>query len=184
MKRGKVVSSGRVEMPDVKRIKEIEKNRYKYLNVLEYNKIKESNMKEKFQSEHLRRTKLPMKNRRNDRHKTIAINTWAYSLMRFSASYVKWTKIKLDEIDGKTRKIMALNKELHPRIDDDRLYVSRMERRRRLVGCKVCVKTEENSLAWFVKHHIEPLIVAVRINNTVASENSTQPKEFKQQQCE
>ena len=40
----------------------------------------------------------------------------------------------------------------------------------------MCVKVEENSLEWFVKHHIEPLIAAVRISNTVPSENATQPK--------
>ena len=39
----------------------------------------------------------------------------------------------------------------------------------------------ESSLGWYVKHHIEPLIVAVRINNRVPSENARQPKEFKQQ---
>ena len=48
----------------------------------------------------------------------------------------------------------------------------------------MCVKAEENSFRWYVKHHIEPLIVAVRISNTVPSENSTQPREFKQQDNE
>ena len=61
------------------------------------------------------------------------------------------------------------------------LYVSRMEEGRGLIGCQMCVKAEENSLGWYVKHHIEPLIVAVRINNRVPSENARQPKEFKQQ---
>ena len=117
LKRGKVVSSGRVEMPDVKRIKEVEKNGYTYLSILEYKEILESKMKEKFKSEYLRRTKLVMKSRLYDRHKIIAINTWALSLIGYSASFVKWTKIKLDEIDGKTRKVMALNKELHPTLE-------------------------------------------------------------------
>ena len=54
---------------------------------------------------------------------------------------------------------MTMNKKLHPR-------------------------GEKNSLGWFVKHHIEPFIVAVRIRNTVPSENSTQQKEFKQQDSE
>ena len=42
----------------------------------------------------------------------------------------------------------------------------------------------ENSLGWYTKHHIEPLIAAVRISNTVPSENSTQPKEFKRRENE
>ena len=39
----------------------------------------------------------------------------------------------------------------------------------------------ESSLGWYVKHHIEPLIVAVRINNRVPTENARQPKEIKHQ---
>ena len=46
------------------------------------------------------------------------------------------------------------------------------------------MKAEENSLEWCVKRHIEPFIVAFRISNTVPSENSAKPKEFKQQDNE
>ena len=49
---------------------------------------------------------------------------------------------------------------------------------------KDVVKAEENSLGWYVKHHIEPLTVAVRISNTVPSETSIQTKQFKQQDNE
>ena len=105
-------------------------------------------------------------------------------MLRYGAGIVKWTKSKFDEIDGKTRKALILNKELHPRSDINRLYVSRMEGGKGLIGCKMCVKVEENSLGWYFKHHIEPLIVAVRIRNTAPSENSTQPKEFKQEDNE
>ena len=104
--------------------------------------------------------------------------------MIYGAGIVKWTKSKLDEIDRKTRKVITMNKEIHHRSDVDRLYVSRMERRRGLIGCKMCVKAEENSLGWYVRNHIELLIAAVRISNTGPSENSTQPKEFKQQDNE
>ena len=43
------------------------------------------------------------------------------------------------------------------------------------------MKAEENSLGWNVKYRIESLVVAVRIRDTVPSENSTQLKEFKKQ---
>ena len=42
LKRGIVVPSEGVEMPDAERIIEIEKDGYRYLGILEYNKIKES----------------------------------------------------------------------------------------------------------------------------------------------
>ena len=58
LKREKVVSSEGVEMPDGERIKEVEKNGYRYLSILEYKKIKESKMKENFRREYLSRTKL------------------------------------------------------------------------------------------------------------------------------
>ena len=61
LKREKVVSSEGVEMPDGERIKEVEKNGYRYLSILKYKKIKESKMKENFRREYLSRTKLIMK---------------------------------------------------------------------------------------------------------------------------
>ena len=49
LKRGKVVLSKGVGMCDSRRSKEAEKNGYKYLGILEKNKIKESSkMKENF----------------------------------------------------------------------------------------------------------------------------------------
>ena len=39
---------------------------------------------------------------------------------------------------------MTINKEVHLKSDIDKLYVSRMEEGRAMVGCKMCMKTEEN----------------------------------------
>ena len=61
-------------MSDGERIKEVEKNGYKYIGILEYSKIKESKMKKNVLREYLRRTKLIMKTRLNNRKKIIAIN--------------------------------------------------------------------------------------------------------------
>ena len=108
----KVVSSEGVEMPDGERIEEVEKNGYKYLGILEYNKIKESKMKENFRKDYLRRTKLIIKSRINGRNNIITINTWAVSLMKYGTGIVTWTKSELDEIDRKIRKVMTMNKEL------------------------------------------------------------------------
>lgn len=68
---------------------------------------------------------------------------------------------------------MAMNKELHPKSDVDRLYVSRKGEGRGLIECKMCAKAEENGFGWYVKHYIEPFIVAVRKSNTVSCENLT-----------
>ena len=76
-------------------------------------------MKENFWREYLRRTKLIVKSRLNGGNKIIAINTWGVSLMRYDAGIVKWTKSELDDIDRKTRKVVTINKKLHPRSDVD-----------------------------------------------------------------
>ena len=87
--------------------------------------------------------------------------------MRFGAGIVKWKNSEFDEIERKTRKVMTISKEQHPKNELDRFYVSRMEEGRRLIGCKMFVKAEEYSFGSYVKHGIEPLIIAVRISNTV-----------------
>ena len=43
-----------------------------------------------------------------------AINTWAVSLMRYSAGIVEWTEEDLDVTDMKTRKLMTMYGMLHP----------------------------------------------------------------------
>ena len=68
---------------------------------------------------------------------------------------------------------MAMNKELHPKSDVDRLYVSWKGEGRGLIECKMCAKAEENGFGWYVKHYIEPFIVDFIKSNTVSCENLT-----------
>ena len=99
--------------------------------------------------------------------------------MRYGAGIRKWNKNELQEMDRKTRKFMAMNKELHPTSDVARLYVSRKNGGKRLIGCENSVKSEENGLGWYVKNNIEPLLVAVRKSRTITHEETVEPKEFK-----
>ena len=73
---------------------------------------------------------------------------------------------------------MTMNKELHPRSDVARLYVSRKNGGRGLIGCEN-MKSEENGLVWYVKSNIESLLAAVRTSRTIAHEETVDPKEFK-----
>ena len=85
-------------------MKEIEVEGYKYLGILEYDKIMENDVKQTFVKEYLRRTTLVLKSKLNGKNKTNAINTWAVSLMRYGAGVLKWRKDEIDELDRKTRK--------------------------------------------------------------------------------
>ena len=50
----------------------------------------------------------------------IALNTWAISLMIFGTGIVKWKNSEFDGIERKTRKVMTISKEQHPRNELDR----------------------------------------------------------------
>ena len=109
---------------------EIQEGGSKYLGILEYDRVKEQEMKDKFRNEYFR-SKL------NGRNKIIALNTWAVSILRYGAGILKWNKNELQKMNRKTKKFMTMNKEFHPRGDVARLYISRKN------GCKNRVKSEE-----------------------------------------
>ena len=71
-----------------KSIKETGDEGYKYLGILELDKIKEKEMKELFRKEYLRRFNI-MKSKLNGRNKILAANTWAVSLMRYGAGILR-----------------------------------------------------------------------------------------------
>ena len=52
------------------------------------------------------------------------MNTLAVLLVRYSGTFLKWTREKMDK---RIRKLITMNKALHHRGDIDRLYVSRKE---------------------------------------------------------
>ena len=62
-------------MSNGERNKKAEGNGYKYRGTSEYNKIKESEMKNNFRREYFKRTKLIMKIRLNGSKSTMAVNT-------------------------------------------------------------------------------------------------------------
>ena len=63
-------------MPDNEEIKEIDKDRgYKYLGVLEADKIKDKEMKEKIQKEFFRRVRRILKSKLNSGNTILAANS-------------------------------------------------------------------------------------------------------------
>ena len=138
--RGKLTLTEGIELPSGDIIKDIEKEWYKYLGILEFDSVREND-----KHEHFRRSRLVMRSKLG-RNKITALNTWAISLLRYGAGILNWNKNVLDEMDRKTRKIMTINKEFHPKNDVDRSYVPRSKGGRGLLSCKSYIMTEENSL--------------------------------------
>ena len=61
MKKGKIVESDVIQLPDGETIKIAEQDGYKYLGILEVDKIMEAEMKRKFVKEYERRLRLVLK---------------------------------------------------------------------------------------------------------------------------
>ena len=120
-----------------------------------------------------------MKSQLNGKNKIKAANTWAESLMRYGAGTIKWNKEELQGIDRKFRKIMTMNKELHPISDVARIYVPRKKGGRGLISCESCVRREEKYLSWYVRNSEEALLSKVGDSNVVNISEAVDPKEYK-----
>ena len=80
LKKGKIVRHQGIELPNGETMKEVEQEGYTYLGVVELDKIKESEMKEKTIKKYKRRFRLILKSKLNGKNKITAINTWAVAI--------------------------------------------------------------------------------------------------------
>ena len=99
-------------------------------------------MKIDIRKEYLSRVKSILKSKLNSGNTVKAINTWAVPVVRYSRGIVDWTKEKLENTDRKTRKLMTINKALHPRACVARLYISRELGGRGMKSVEDCINTE------------------------------------------
>ena len=162
MKSGKRHLTEGMELANQDKIRTIgEKEPYKYLGILEADTIKQVEMKEKIK-EHLRRTRKLLETKLYSRKLIKGINTWAVPLVRYSGPFLKWTRDELKQMDQTTRKLMTMNKALHPRDDVDRLYVSRKEWGRGLSSIEESVDASIQRLEDNIKKPEGGLITATR----------------------
>ena len=123
----------------------IDETDYTYLGILETDKIKEKEMKEKFSKEYLRRLKLILRSKLNGRNKIMAVNAWMVSVMRYGAGILKWNTDELKSLDIRTRKFMTMHGALHPKSDVDRVYLSREMGGRGWKSCRECIRMDKTT---------------------------------------
>ena len=74
MKRGKIVKSEGIKLPDGEVMKQVGQEGFIYSSIIELDKVKETEMKEKITNEYKRRLRLILKSKLNERSKVMAIN--------------------------------------------------------------------------------------------------------------
>ena len=102
MKRGKIVKSQGIKLPDGEVMKQVGQEEYTYLGIIELDKIKETEMKEKIAKEYRRRQRLILKYKLNGRNKVTAINTWAVAISKYGAEIIQWKASELKDLDRKS----------------------------------------------------------------------------------
>ena len=163
MEKGKIAKSVGIELPDGKVITPLEEGEsYKYLGILEADKFLEEKMKLNVWQKYIRMLKNVLKSKLNGGNLVHGVNTWAASLLRYSAAFVSWIKSELQAMDKKTRKLFTIYRALHPKSDVDRLYIPRKEGRRGLISIDHCVELAIRGLEVYVHGSQETLIQAAR----------------------
>ena len=119
-------------------------------------------MKLNVSKEYIRRIRKVLKSKLNGGNLVRGVNTWAVSLLTYSAAFVSWRKSELQTIDRKTRRLFIIYGALHPKSDVDRLYIPRKEGGRGLISIEDCVELAIRGLEVYVHGREERLIQAAR----------------------
>ena len=165
MEKGKIMKSVGIELPDDKVIKSLQEGKsYRYLGILEADKFLEEKMKLNVSKEYIRKLRKVLKSKLNGENVVRGVNTWALSLFRYSAAFVRWRKSELQAIDKKTRKLFTIYGALHPKSDVNRLYVPRKKGERGLISIEDCVELAIRGLEVYVHGSEEGLKQAARGN--------------------
>ena len=161
LERGKVIKSDGIELPNGERMREIDLDGYKYLGILQYDAIQSEAMKKKVKQEYFRRVKKLMRSKLNGGNVILGVNSWAIGIVRYGAGVLDWTKQELRDMDIRTRKIMTMNGNLHPRGNVSRLYLPRKEGGRGLISCEECVENETRNLIKYIRESSEWMLKCV-----------------------
>ena len=107
-------------------------------------------MKLNVSKEYIRRLRKVLKSKLNGGNLVCGVNTWAVSLLGYSAAFVSWRKSELEGIDRKTRKLFTIYGAWHPKSDVVRLYILRKKGGRGLISIEDCVGLAIRGLELYV----------------------------------
>ena len=125
---------------------------YKYLGVDESDGIQHSKMKEKIRRKYNRRVRSILRTELNGRNKIEAINSLAVPVVQYSFGIIDWRISEFKKIDKKARKLLNMQKMLHPKADVERLYIPRKDGGRGLIEVETAFKTATIGLDHYLKH--------------------------------
>ena len=110
----------------------------------------------------MRRLRLVLGTELSAKNKIQAIGSLAVPVLRYSFGIVNWHREELQKLDRKTRKLLTIHGQHHPKADVDRLYVPSKQGGRGLMHLEAAHTVETTKLAEYVDRKEDPLIQVVR----------------------
>ena len=139
---GRKTRWGGIQLPNGEEKDESGAGVYKYLSILELDKIMCDEMKRKVKEVYQKRVTLLMKTHLNGKNLFEALNTWAISVIGYSAAFLDWTKEETKEFDRWTRKQLIAGRALHPKSNVMRIYIKCKYGGRGLISLEDCCAAE------------------------------------------
>ena len=119
--------------------------------MLEADEVMVIEIKDKVKKEYYRRARKVLETKLNSDNVFNAINTWTVSVVWYSAAFLGYSRHKLEKIDKKIRKLLTIQTGFHPEGNVDRLYLSRSDSDRGLIGVQDTVETAILGLRYYVR---------------------------------
>ena len=119
--------------------------------MLEADEVMDIEIKDKVKKEYYRRARKVLETKLNSDNVFNAINTWTVSVVWYSAAFLGYSRHKLEKIDKKIRKLLTIQTGFHPKGNVDRLYLSRSDSDRGLIGVQDTVDTAILGLRYYVR---------------------------------
>jgi hypothetical protein len=97
------------------------------------------------------------------------------AVLRYSFGIINWHQEELQKLDRKTRKLLTIHRQHHPKADVDRSYVPRKQGRMGFMQLEAAYAVEITKFVEYVDRKEDPLIQVVRTHqhNTDSAELQT-----------
>ena len=107
---------------------------------MEADGVKHEEMKDQIKKEYISRVRNILKSKLNGGNIISAIGSRAVSIVRYGVTIISWTKMELEELDWRAKKLMIMYGAHNSKADVDSLYFQRCERGRGLLRLEDCVQ--------------------------------------------
>ena len=115
--KGENVMSDGIQLLNHKVFKSLkERDSYNYLGVPEVDEVMVNEMKNKVERERERKV---LETKLNSGNVFKALNAWAVSVVRYTAAFLGWSTLQIEDIDRRTRIWLTMHNGFHPKSNVD-----------------------------------------------------------------